>query len=244
MTDRFFSIRNWEKFQHYTKRNPPWIRLYQGLLRDRGYQSLSDTSRGHLVGLFLIASQHDNRIPEDQVWLKHELCTKVAIDLKALVASGWITYESKDASKMLADEDLEAECLHDASNVLAQSRADNSETDSSEVQRQKHIAETQMVAYGDEFKNVRLSVAQFEKLKVRLNSNLERFINKLDRYSQSNPVRFRKYKSHYAVILDWYESAVSKGEIATHARASPARPTEAEIAREHEAMFGGRKKVT
>ena len=51
----FFQIHNWEKFQHYSKRNPPWIRLYQTLLRDIRYQRLTDTQRSHLIGLFLLA---------------------------------------------------------------------------------------------------------------------------------------------------------------------------------------------
>lgn len=230
MADRFFSIRNWEKFQHYTKRNPPWIRLYKDLLRDRGYQSLSDTTRSHLVGLFLLASQHDNRIPDDQVWLRHELCTKVAIDLKALTASGWIVFETEDASKVLAQPDLLADCKQVATESC--SETDNSETDNSEVQRQirKH----------GEFGSVELTEVQYEKLKTKLNGNLESLITRLDRYSQSNPKDFRKYKSHYATLLNWYDMAIERGTIKP--RASPSRPSDAEMDVIAEKMFGRKAK--
>lgn len=232
-TERFFGIRNWEKFQHYTKRNPPWIRLYKDLLRDRGYQSLSDTGRSHLVGLFLIASQHDNRIPEDQTWLRHELCTKTPIDLKALAASNWIVFESQDASKMLAEGEMLASCKQVAAESCSETET---ETDNTEVQRQ-------IRKYG-EFASVELTDEQYGKLRVKLNGNLESLIARLDRYSQSNPKEFRKYKSHYATLLNWYDMALERGTIKPTTTSTPSRPTEEEIAREHAAMFGGRKKVT
>lgn len=109
MPDRFFSIRNWKRFQHYKERNPPWIRLYRDLLRDRGYQKLSDTCRGHLVGLLILAAGSDNRIPDDQAWLRHELCTKLPIDLKSLAATGWIVYEEQSDSDVLAEPHLLAD---------------------------------------------------------------------------------------------------------------------------------------
>ena len=121
----FFSIRNWEKFQHYKKRNPPWIRLYQSLLRQREYQKLSDTARSHLIGIFILAAQHSNQIPNDPEWLQHELCTKHPIDLKTLSDSGWIILSEQDASVALA------ECTQ-----VAAPDPDNSETDNSETQSQ------------------------------------------------------------------------------------------------------------
>jgi hypothetical protein len=31
----YFEVRNFKEYQHYSKRNPPWIRLYYRLLHDR-----------------------------------------------------------------------------------------------------------------------------------------------------------------------------------------------------------------
>ena len=28
----YFTVRNWRKFQHYTDRNPPWIKLHFEML--------------------------------------------------------------------------------------------------------------------------------------------------------------------------------------------------------------------
>jgi hypothetical protein len=89
----FFRIRNFERFQHYKDRNPPWIRLYGGLWRDRAFFHLPDTVKAHLIGLFALAARLDNRIPDDPEWLAHELCASEPIDLGALLASGFLVPE-------------------------------------------------------------------------------------------------------------------------------------------------------
>jgi hypothetical protein len=113
----FFRIRNFERFQHYKDRNPPWIRLYGGLWRDRAFFRLPDAAKAHLIGLFALAARLDNRIPEDPEWLAHELCTSEPIDLDALLASGFLVAEhpasSADASCKPSDT-----CSVSASDLL------------------------------------------------------------------------------------------------------------------------------
>ena len=53
--------------------------------------------------------------------------------------------------------------------------------------------------YGD-FENVVLSDEEYKKLSEKFGSSLEERINDLSYYLESKPV---KYKSHYAVILNW-----------------------------------------
>jgi len=53
-------IKNWEKFQHYKNRRPPWIKLYRELLDDREFGSLPGEAAKHLVMLWLIASEGDD----------------------------------------------------------------------------------------------------------------------------------------------------------------------------------------
>lgn len=89
----YFRIRNFERFQHYKDRNPPWIRLYGALWRDRAFFRLPDALKAHLIGLFALAARLDNRIPDDSEWLAHELCASDPIDLAALVASGFLVPE-------------------------------------------------------------------------------------------------------------------------------------------------------
>jgi hypothetical protein len=89
----FFRIRNFERFQHYKDRNPPWIRLYGGLWRDRAFFRLPDAVKAHLIGLFALAARLDNRIPDDPEWIAHELCASEPIDLGALLTSGFLVPE-------------------------------------------------------------------------------------------------------------------------------------------------------
>lgn len=51
------TVLGWEKFQHYKKRNPPWIRLYRTLLDDAEWRALGDFSARLLVELWLLASE-------------------------------------------------------------------------------------------------------------------------------------------------------------------------------------------
>src|SRR5579863_4362098 len=94
----FFRIRNFERFQHYKDRNPPWIRLYGGLWRDREFFRLPDAIKAHLIGLFALAARLDNRIPEDPQWLAHELCASEPIDFEALLASGFLVPDPADST--------------------------------------------------------------------------------------------------------------------------------------------------
>ncbi len=56
-----------------------------------------------------------------------------------------------------------------------------------------------MGKYGD-FNNVILSDEEYKKLSDKFGSSLEEKINDLSYYLETKPV---KYKSHYAVILNW-----------------------------------------
>ena len=53
--------------------------------------------------------------------------------------------------------------------------------------------------YG-EFKNVKLSIKEYEKLKVKFNGSLNEKIEALSEYMKS---KGKKYSSHYATILTW-----------------------------------------
>lgn len=49
--------KNWHEFQHYNKRNPPWVKLHKKLLDDSTFQRLPDASRALAPMLWLLASE-------------------------------------------------------------------------------------------------------------------------------------------------------------------------------------------
>ena len=99
----YLSIKNFEEYQHYKTRNPPWIKLYYSLLDDDDFNRLSEVDQCRLIKLFLIASkQRDNRILFDENYLAKMLRIAEKPDLTALLDSGWLLASRyQKSSKML-----------------------------------------------------------------------------------------------------------------------------------------------
>jgi hypothetical protein len=97
----YLTVKNWSHFQHYGKRNPPWIKLHRALIDDYAFCALPDDVKGHLVLLWLYASQNNGRIPIDEPFLQKKLSI-TDLDLGGLVADGFLiqqTESGKGASK-------------------------------------------------------------------------------------------------------------------------------------------------
>ena len=107
---RFFQIRNWERFQHYKKRSPPWIKNYTDLLFNLEYLDLSDAARGHVHGIWLLAAKLNNRLPWDPKWLQERLGLDSEPDLSELQRLEFIEPWCKQvASKVLVSVETETE---------------------------------------------------------------------------------------------------------------------------------------
>jgi len=96
----FLSIKNWNEFQHYAKRNPPWIKLHRAILDDYRFCILPDSSKGHLMLIWLYASQNNGEVPNDVKYLEKKLSCE-NIDIKILIDSGFLI-EKTNASKAIA----------------------------------------------------------------------------------------------------------------------------------------------
>ncbi len=216
MNGGFFRVRNFEKFQHYSDRRPPWIKLYRDLWDDPRFFDLSEADRYCLMSIFVLASQHENKVSCSQKWLKTQLLMTRSIPLERLIATGWLELMEQDASAMLS-----------ASAPLAErypSRA-RGETET-EVQRQNTETDIQKrTAYG-EFGNVLLYEHEHAKLTASLNGRLESLINRLDRWGEEEPAKFRKKKNHYATLLNWAERDGGNGN--GPGRNKPVRETDHE----------------
>lgn len=108
----YFQIKNWDTFQHYHDRNPPWIKLYNKLFEDFEFENLDDNSKLHLILIWLLASRTNNKIPYNNKWVKKKIGVDSNVDLNILLKAGYIhklPNEINDASKKLAD------CYQDAS---------------------------------------------------------------------------------------------------------------------------------
>jgi hypothetical protein len=80
MAQKFLSIKNFEKYQHYKQRNPPWVKLHLELLDDVDFLRMPDASKWHYVGLILLASRHENAIQADEEYIKNRLGLTSVLD--------------------------------------------------------------------------------------------------------------------------------------------------------------------
>jgi hypothetical protein len=116
---RTFSVKNFDRFQHYKDRSPPWIKLYNELLDDYAFSTLSDASKFHLVAIWLLASRTENKIPHDPMWIASRINAKNRVDLDALERAGFIVVDqdapqgaddvAQDASKPLDQRQRESQ---------------------------------------------------------------------------------------------------------------------------------------
>jgi len=99
------TIKDWQRFQHYKNRKPPWIKLYRDILDDHDWQMLSDYAARLLIQLWLLASEENSgsiSLDADQImWrlrIKPKDKTKCITALEELAKAHFIT----DASTVLA----------------------------------------------------------------------------------------------------------------------------------------------
>lgn len=64
------AVKNWERFQHYKDRDPPWIKLYRDMLTSEPWLLGTDLSRLVQVAITLLAARYQNDIPNQFLMLK------------------------------------------------------------------------------------------------------------------------------------------------------------------------------
>ena len=97
---QYFRVVNLEKYQHYTKRNPPWIKLHASTLEDYDFARLQDASKMHLCAIWLLASRTDNKIPYDAEWIAKRINATADVDLAALEHAGFIEVIGYDSNTL------------------------------------------------------------------------------------------------------------------------------------------------
>lgn len=95
---QYLKVKNWERFQHYKSAQPDsvpvWIKLHRSLLADYEFQTLPDVAKGHLMMIWLFASQAHGRIPNNPKWVGEKIGANSKVDLGALVDAGFLIIES------------------------------------------------------------------------------------------------------------------------------------------------------
>lgn len=100
MKNGTISIKNWDEFQHYKDRNPPWIKFYHSLLDDYSYACLRDDSKLLLISLYLLAAKTGNKIPYDLKWIQSKAMLNKKIKLQPLLDAGFIYLNGFDSHEI------------------------------------------------------------------------------------------------------------------------------------------------
>lgn len=86
----YFRVKSWERFQHYKRRNPPWIKLYTSLLDDYDFGCLHDASKLLALCILMLAAKTGNKLPIDEAWLHKKTGLDQMPDLSPLFDCGFI----------------------------------------------------------------------------------------------------------------------------------------------------------
>jgi hypothetical protein len=94
--------KNWNHFQHYKNRCPPWIKLHRDILNDRAFANLPIASKALAPLLWLLASESKDgtfdAASEELAFRLHIASKDIEAGLKPLIDKGFFV----DASTMLA----------------------------------------------------------------------------------------------------------------------------------------------
>ena len=106
----YIEICEWKKFQHYSKRDPPWIKLYAKILDNDEFDCLHDDSKLLFFCLLPFASRRNNRIKLNFQWLQKKLPINKPITIETiqpLIDAGLIQCYQND-SKAIAESKQDA----------------------------------------------------------------------------------------------------------------------------------------
>lgn len=81
----FLSIPNWDEFQHYKDRAPPWIKLHNQLLENYEFECLPDASKAHILCIWMLASRTGNKINPDPKWIARKIGANCKVDVDILI---------------------------------------------------------------------------------------------------------------------------------------------------------------
>ena len=99
-----YRIKNWQDFQHYKDRAPPWIKLHNTLLTSEVWVMGNDATRALVVASMLLASRNnanDGTFNGDPEYVKRFAYLNSTPDFKPLIQYGFIELV-QDASNVLA----------------------------------------------------------------------------------------------------------------------------------------------
>lgn len=103
---KMVSIRNWARWQSYRgdRGLPPWIKLHRSLLRNVDWIRLTDSEKGQLVSMWILAAEYGGKIPNDPELVRRLCCMEKLPDFKLFKDNGFLDFDVKATSKRRQDD--------------------------------------------------------------------------------------------------------------------------------------------
>jgi uncharacterized phage protein (TIGR02220 family) len=104
----YLIVKNWREHQHYTKRNPPWIKLHRAIIDDYAFAALKDKTKAHLMLIWVLAAGMEGRIPHDAKFIASRISAIEPVDLDAMVEAGFLLNDGAEPDAPVAQNDAAA----------------------------------------------------------------------------------------------------------------------------------------
>mgnify|MGYP003342544218 FL=1 len=105
--------KNWDNFQHYKHRSPPWIKLHKNLLDDMAFQRLPVASKALAPMLWLLASESNDGVihrSAEEIAFRLRMTEKEVLSaIKPLIDNGFFIDDSSMLASCLQDATTETE---------------------------------------------------------------------------------------------------------------------------------------
>jgi len=88
--DECLKIKDWDKLQHYKKRNPPWVKLYNDVTSTEWWVMCSDASRALAIACMVEASRNNGCVPCNSAYMMRRHYLQDPPDFKQLIDNGFL----------------------------------------------------------------------------------------------------------------------------------------------------------
>ena len=201
---KFLRVVNWETYQHYHTRKPPWIKLYWSLLCSPNVAGLSDACKHHVVAIMLLASQHDNKIPFIKSWIAKVIHAESRINWDAVLSCGLIECY-QDASTLQASEVPRVYKEDKETYKEEESRVDNASSDTKSLSAEDIFTEIPCSGSSHQFQVSKTYILQMKELYPGIDVETETLHAKA--WCINNPLKRKTNSGIPRFLGSWYTKA-------------------------------------
>ena len=95
---KYLAVKNYRKFQsHSDGRRPIWIKLHLKLLSDYEFQQMSEPDQRHLIMIWLLAADMEQKIPYDPAYVARAIHAKGKVNLDQFISLGFLQVINPDS---------------------------------------------------------------------------------------------------------------------------------------------------